>query len=67
MFTVTLYLLAGIIIYIFVGPEVPSPALSAAGSLVVRKIIWGIAIPSMFITSNLKTPLLRTFSVLTNP
>lgn len=54
MFTVTLYLLTAIIVYVFVGPEVPSPALSAAGSLVVRKIIWGIAIPSKFITSNRK-------------
>lgn len=42
----TIYLVAAIVIYVFVGPEVPSPALSAAGSLVVRKVIWGIAIPS---------------------
>lgn len=42
----TIYLVAAIVIYVFVGPTVPSPALSAAGSPVVRKVIWGIAIPS---------------------
>ncbi|CAI4215648.1 unnamed protein product [Parascedosporium putredinis] len=45
----TIYLVAAIVIYVFVGPNVPSPALSAAGSLVVRKVIWGIAIPTIVI------------------
>ncbi|KAK1621940.1 aromatic and neutral aliphatic amino acid permease [Colletotrichum phormii] len=45
----TLYLLAAIVIYVFVGPDVPSPALSAAGSKTMRKAIWGIAIPTIVI------------------
>ncbi|KAJ3545403.1 hypothetical protein NM208_g2516 [Fusarium decemcellulare] len=46
---ITLYLLAAIVIYVFVGPNVPSPALSAAGSITMRKAIWGIAIPTIVI------------------
>lgn len=42
----SLYLVTAIVIYVYVGPDVPSPALSAAGSSIVRKVIWGIAIPS---------------------
>ncbi|KAH7175303.1 transmembrane amino acid transporter protein-domain-containing protein [Dactylonectria macrodidyma] len=45
----TLYLLAAIVIYVFVGPDVPSPALSAAGSVKMRKAIWGIALPTIVI------------------
>ncbi|TQN70830.1 N amino acid transport system protein [Colletotrichum shisoi] len=45
----TLYLLAAICIYVFVGPDVPSPALSAAASKTMRKAIWGIAIPTIVI------------------
>ncbi|KAH8664199.1 transmembrane amino acid transporter protein-domain-containing protein [Xylariales sp. PMI_506] len=45
----TLYLIASIVIYIYVGPDVPSPALTAAGSVLMRKIIWGIAIPTIII------------------
>ncbi|KAK4143167.1 transmembrane amino acid transporter protein-domain-containing protein [Dichotomopilus funicola] len=44
-----LYLVVSIVIYIYVGPDVPSPALSAAGSTVVRKVIWGLAIPTIVI------------------
>lgn len=44
-----LYLLAAIVIYVFVGQDVPSPALSAAGSATMRKAIWGIAIPTIVI------------------
>lgn len=43
----TLYLVASVVIYIYVGPDVPSPALSAAGSPKMRKAIWGIAIPTI--------------------
>lgn len=46
IFNTVLYLLTAIVIYVFVGESVPSPALSAAGSPIVRKVIWGIAIPS---------------------
>jgi amino acid permease len=45
----TLYLVASIVIYVYVGPDVPSPALSAASSVTVRKAIWGIAIPTIVI------------------
>lgn len=45
----TLYLVAAVVIYVFVGPDVPSPALSAAGSVVMRKIIWGVALPTIVI------------------
>ncbi|CAN8105726.1 unnamed protein product [Discula destructiva] len=45
----SLYLLAAVVIYVFVGPDVPSPALSAAGTTVMRKIIWGVALPTIVI------------------
>lgn len=45
----SLYIVAAVVIYCFVGPDVPSPALSAAGSVVVRKVIWGIALPTIVI------------------
>ncbi|KAI1498606.1 aromatic and neutral aliphatic amino acid permease [Biscogniauxia marginata] len=45
----TIYLVASVVIYIYVGPDVPAPALTAAGSLKVRKAIWGIAIPMIVI------------------
>lgn len=45
----SLYLVAAVVIYVYVGPDVPSPALSAAGSSVMRKVIWGIALPTIVI------------------
>ncbi|CAJ2511292.1 Uu.00g069170.m01.CDS01 [Anthostomella pinea] len=45
----TIYLVAAIVIYFYVGPDVPSPALTAAASLTLRKAIWGIAIPTIVI------------------
>ncbi|KAK7414256.1 hypothetical protein QQX98_006853 [Neonectria punicea] len=44
-----IYLVAAIVIYVYVGTDVPSPALSAAGSATMRKVIWGIAIPTIVI------------------
>lgn len=44
-----LYLIAAVVIYVSVGPDVPSPALSASGSVTMRKAIWGIAIPTIVI------------------
>jgi amino acid permease len=44
-----LYIVVSVVIYVYVGQDVPSPALSAAGSHVVRKVIWGIAIPTIVI------------------
>lgn len=45
----TLYLIAAIVIYVYAGPDAPSPALSAAHSIVMRKVIWAIAIPTIVI------------------
>jgi hypothetical protein len=45
----TLYLVASVVIYIYVGVDVPSPALTAAASATIRKVIWGIAIPTIVI------------------
>ncbi|KAI1337622.1 transmembrane amino acid transporter protein-domain-containing protein [Xylariaceae sp. FL0016] len=45
----TIYLVSAIVIYVYVGPDVPSPALTAAGSIKLRKAIWGIAIPTIVI------------------
>ncbi|KAH6641841.1 transmembrane amino acid transporter protein-domain-containing protein [Chaetomium tenue] len=42
-----LYIIVSVVVYVHVGPNVPSPALSAAASPVVRKIIWGFAIPTI--------------------
>ncbi|KAI6350225.1 hypothetical protein MCOR25_010575 [Pyricularia grisea] len=44
-----LYLFAAIMIYYFVGKDVPSPALSAAPGKILPRIIWGIAIPTIVI------------------
>jgi hypothetical protein len=51
-----LYIVVSVVIYIYVGPNVPSPALSAAGSPVVRKISWGIAIPTILIAGVVSLP-----------
>ncbi|KKY34346.1 putative aromatic and neutral aliphatic amino acid permease [Diaporthe ampelina] len=51
----TLYIVSAVIIYVYVGPDVPSPALSAAGSATVRKVIWGIAIPTIAIAAVIYT------------
>jgi amino acid permease len=42
-----LYIIVSVVVYVHVGPNVPSPALSAAASPVVRKVIWGIALPTI--------------------
>lgn len=47
----SLYLIAAIVIYLYVGEKVPSPALSAAGTVAMRKAIWGVAIPTIVITT----------------
>lgn len=44
----SLYLIAAIVIYVYVGPDVPSPALlSAKGSMLIA--IWVVAIPTIVI------------------
>ncbi|KAF3760451.1 hypothetical protein M406DRAFT_93301 [Cryphonectria parasitica EP155] len=57
----SLYLVSAIVIYIYVGPDVPSPALSAAGTTVVRKVIWGIALPTIVIAGVIYAHVAGTF------
>ncbi|KAI9151785.1 N amino acid transport system protein-like protein [Paramyrothecium foliicola] len=44
-----LYLVAAVVTYVYVGADVPSPALSASNSITMRKAIWGVAIPTIVI------------------
>jgi amino acid transporter len=43
---ISLYIIAATVIYVFAGPDVTSPALGSAGPI-VRKVAWGIAIPTV--------------------
>lgn len=43
---ISLYLIAAVVIYCYVGNDVPSPALGAAGP-VVSKVAYGIALPTV--------------------
>ncbi|KAF2725864.1 aromatic and neutral aliphatic amino acid permease [Polychaeton citri CBS 116435] len=45
---VTLYLVSAIVIYVFCGDQVQSPALGSAGHT-VKKAAWGVAIPTIII------------------
>jgi amino acid permease len=42
----TMYVVAAMVIYCYVGPDVSSPALSAAGP-VMKKVAYGLAIPTV--------------------
>lgn len=44
-----IYTLTGALIYAFVGPDVSSPALLSAGSL-MAKVAFGLALPVIFIS-----------------
>ncbi|KAI5201856.1 amino acid transporter [Aureobasidium subglaciale] len=46
MWDISLYIIAATVIYVFAGPNVDSPALGSAGPI-VRKVAWGIAIPTV--------------------
>lgn len=43
---ISLYIVASIVIYVFAGPDVLSPALGSAGPL-IKKVAWGIALPTV--------------------
>lgn len=43
-----LYIIVAIVVYIYAGDQVESPALGSAGP-VVKKIAWGIAIPTILV------------------
>jgi hypothetical protein len=45
-FEIVLYVVAAIVIYCYVGPDVDSPALGSAGPL-LKKIAYGVAIPTI--------------------
>lgn len=49
---IVIYTLTGALIYCFVGPDVKSPSLLSAGSL-VSKIAFGIALPVIFISGSI--------------
>ncbi|KAJ5652336.1 hypothetical protein N7507_009762 [Penicillium longicatenatum] len=44
----TMYVVAAMVIYCYVGPDVSSPALSAAGP-VMKKVAYGLAIPTVIV------------------
>lgn len=47
--TISLYLITAIVIYVCVGNSITGPALSAASTIRMRKVIWAIAIPTIVI------------------
>ncbi|KAK4497063.1 hypothetical protein PRZ48_011512 [Zasmidium cellare] len=46
---ITLYVLVAAVIYSFAGDNVASPAINSAPNPLVRKIAWGIAIPTVLV------------------
>ncbi|OJJ01985.1 hypothetical protein ASPVEDRAFT_83505 [Aspergillus versicolor CBS 583.65] len=51
---ITIYTVAGAVIYVFVGQDVESPALLSAGPL-WAKIAFGLALPVIFISGSINT------------
>lgn len=51
---IVIYTLTGALIYAFVGPDVKSPALLSAGSL-LSKVAFGIGLPVIFISGSINT------------
>ncbi|RYP13929.1 hypothetical protein DL767_010521 [Monosporascus sp. MG133] len=51
---IVVYTLTGALIYAFVGPDVKSPALLSAGSL-LSKVAFGIGLPVIFISGSINT------------
>ena len=54
----TLYTVAAIVIYIYGGPDVTSPALGSAGPL-MSKVAYGVAIPTVSYRSQMLLELNR--------
>lgn len=52
---ISLYTITGAVVYVFVGPGVPSPALGAASPL-LQKVAYGVAIPVVSMASNVGRP-----------
>lgn len=51
---ITLYVVAAVVIYCFAGQDVTSPALGSA-SVVVRKVAYGVALPTVSHSPKVKT------------
>ncbi|KUJ09582.1 uncharacterized protein LY89DRAFT_627761 [Mollisia scopiformis] len=49
---IVIYTLTGALIYVFVGPDVKSPALLSAGTLISR-VAFGVALPVIFISGSI--------------
>ena len=48
---ISLYLIAAVVIYVYVGTDVASPALGSAGPL-VKKVAYGIALPTVSVAKS---------------
>ncbi|KAK4152325.1 transmembrane amino acid transporter protein-domain-containing protein [Chaetomidium leptoderma] len=60
VFEIFLYTLTGALVYVFVGPDVKSPAILSAGPL-VSKVAFGIAIPVIFISGSINTTVVARY------
>ena len=60
IFEIFLYTITGALVYAFVGADVRSPALLSAGPL-VSKIVFGIAIPVIFISGSINTTVVARY------
>jgi hypothetical protein len=59
-----LYIVAATVIYVYAGPDVKSPALGSAGPI-IKKVAWGIAIPTVSPLPNLPPPPASLYQTLT--
>ncbi|KAF4556418.1 N amino acid transport system protein [Elsinoe fawcettii] len=57
-----IYTLTGGLIYAFVGPDVASPALLSAGSIISR-IAFGVALPVIFISGSINSTVVNRFII----
>ncbi|GAB1319573.1 Amino acid transporter transmembrane domain-containing protein [Madurella fahalii] len=60
IFEIFLYTITGALVYVFVGPDVQSPALLSAGPL-VSKVAFGVAIPVIFISGSINTTVVARY------
>ncbi|KAH6856057.1 amino-acid permease [Chaetomium sp. MPI-CAGE-AT-0009] len=60
IFEIFLYTITGALVYVFVGPDVKSPALLSAGPL-VSKVAFGIALPVIFISGSINTTVVARY------
>ncbi|KAL2267268.1 hypothetical protein VTJ83DRAFT_4545 [Remersonia thermophila] len=60
IFEIVLYTIVGALVYVFVGPDVRSPALLSAGPT-VSKVAFGVAIPVIFISGSINTTVVARY------